>query len=138
MRLELRPSSMMSRPSAPATWAWRLAFEVEGHLRSRHHDLATLLEVLRVPRRDLPHRPPVLHLHAPEVLYPLRHLRQEVDAEREQRVDAPGRDGAGDQVGDAPHGDGHHQEQRGAEPCPSHRNPCRRVRADSYHGVPGV
>src|SRR5262249_53199964 len=86
-----------------------------------HHDLARIVEVAGILRGDLPHGAALFHLDAAEVLNVLRRLGQKVTPELLQRVHPPGRYAAGNEVADSPEGGGHHEEQRGAQPSPSHR-----------------
>src|SRR5438552_12814306 len=111
------------RDAALAALQVRLAallLHEERHPRLEDDDLVLLLEELRVPRRDLPHHPPVLHLHPAKVLDTLRDLGQEVAAKLLERVHPMSDHVAGDQVSDDPEGGAHHDEQRGAHPFPSH------------------
>ena len=117
----------------------------ERHPRLEDHDLVLLLEELRVSRRDLPHHPAALHLDPAKILDALRDLGQEVPAELLERVGTMGDHVAGDQVPDASQGGAHHDEQRGAQPCPSHGDPfaraelarvSERVKANAAHESP--
>ena len=88
--------------------------KVEGDLRLANDDLVLLVEVLRIPRRDLPEHPSVLHLDPPKAADVLRDGGKEIAAEVGEGARAMGPDGARDLVADAREGRGYHDEQRGA------------------------